>query len=212
MDEILKKYSLLSQLDVPRETFLDFEKFISMVIEKNNEINIISKESAKTDVIKNRHVIDSSQILDFIDLKNDNATDIGTGGGFPGIIMAIILKRKKKNIKIHLYEKSHHKCVFLREISRKLNLDTEVIQKDIFGITELETGTIMARAFKPLPIVLDLIERNFSSYKNIILFMGKSGNKVLEETLKNWDLDFEKKKSITNADSFLLNIKRIERK
>jgi 16S rRNA (guanine527-N7)-methyltransferase len=91
-------------------------------------------------------------------------------------------------------------------------LDTEVIQKDIFGITELKTGTIMARAFKPLPIVLDLIQRNFTGYKNIILFMGKSGNKVLEETLKYWDLDFEKKKSITNADSFLLNIKRIERK
>ena len=212
MDEILKKYSLLSQLNVPRETFLDFENFISMVIEKNNQINIISKESAKIDVIRDRHVIDSSQIIDFIDLKNDIATDIGTGGGFPGIIMAIILKNKKQNIKIHLYEKSHHKCVFLREISRKLNLDTEVIQKDIFGITELKTGTIMARAFKPLPIVLDLIQRNFTGYKNIILFMGKSGNKVLEETLKYWDLDFEKKKSITNADSFLLNIKIIERK
>ena len=100
----------------------------------------------------------------------------------------------------------------MREVSRKLNLDIEVIQKDIFETRELKTGTIMARAFKPLPLVLDLVYKNFTSYKNLIIFMGKSGNKILEETLKNWELDYEKKKSITNDDSFLLNIKQIKRK
>ena len=70
----------------------------------------------------------------------------------------------------------------------------------------------MARAFKPLPIVLELVYKNFSSYKNLILFMGKNGEKILEETLKNWDFDFEKKKSITSEDSFLLNIKNIKKK
>ena len=70
----------------------------------------------------------------------------------------------------------------------------------------------MARAFKPLPVVLDLVYKNFSSYKNLILFMGKNGEIILEETLKNWDFDFEKKKSITSEDSFLLNIKNIKKK
>ena len=86
------------------------------------------------------------------------------------------------------------------------------MQENIFEAQNLESGTIMARAFKPLPIILDLVYKNFCSYKNLIVFMGKNGEKVLEETLINWDFDFEKKKSITSKDSFLLNIKNIKKK
>ena len=118
----------------------------------------------------------------------------------------------KKKIKINLYEKSHHKSSFLREVSRKLNLDTEVIQKDIFQSTELKSETIIARAFKPMPVLLELVSNNFSSYKNLILFMGKSGKKILKETLMDWKFDYEKRKSITSEDSFLLNIKNIKKK
>jgi len=212
MEEILKKYSLLNQLNVSRETYLDFEAFISLIIKKNKEINIISKETAKSDIIRERHIVDTVQAYDFIDLKLNTVTDLGTGGGFPGIIIAIILKNLKKNIKVNLIEKSHNKSSFLREVSRKLNLDTEIIQKDIFKITKIKSGSIMARAFKPLPVVLELVYRNFSSYKNLVIFMGKSGEKTLEETLKDWDFDYEKKKSITNDDSFLLNIRNIKKK
>ena len=212
MEEVLKKYSLLKSQNVPRETFLDFERFITMLQKKNEEINIISKETAKDEVIRERHIIDSAQIIDFIDLNSNVIIDIGSGGGMPGIIISIMLKNLKNSVKIQLYEKSHHKSVFLRDVSRDLNLNTEIIQQNIFEAQNLETGTIMARAFKPLPVVLDLINKNFSSYKNLILFMGKNGEKILEETLKNWEFDFEKKKSITSEDSFLLNIKNIKKK
>ena len=97
-------------------------------------------------------------------------------------------------------------------MSRNLKLNTEIIQKNIFEAQNLESGTIMARAFKPLPIILDLVCKNFTSYKNLILFMGKNGENILVETLKNWEFDFEKKKSITSDDSFLLNIKNIKKK
>ena len=123
-----------------------------------------------------------------------------------------MIKNIKKSIKVNLYEKSHHKSSFLRKVSRELKLNTEVIQENIFETQNLESGTIMARAFKPLPIVLELVYRNFSNYKNLILFMGKNGEKILEDTLKIWDFDFEKKKSITSEDSFLLNIKNIKKK
>ena len=115
-------------------------------------------------------------------------------------------------MKINLYEKSYHKCVFLREVSKKLNLNTEVIQQDIFTVKDIKTGTIMSRAFKPMPIILNLINENFKNYKNIILFMGSTGRKILNETLKEWDLDFEEKKSLTSDDSFILNIKKIRKK
>ena len=212
MEEILDKYPLLKYQNVSRETCVDFEKFIIQLKKKNEEINLISKESAQDNIIRERHIVDSAQTIDFIDFNSNIVTDIGSGGGFPGIIVSILIKNLKKNIKVNLYEKSHHKSVFLRKISRELKLETEVIQKNIFEIKNIKSGTIMARAFKPLPIVLELVYKNFNNYKNLILFMGKNGEKTLEDTLKIWDFDFEKKKSITSQDSFLLNIKNIKKK
>ena len=212
MEEILKKYPLLKDQNIPRETFMDFEIFIAMLQKKNEEINIISRETAKNDVIRERHIVDSAQVIDFVDLNSKSLIDIGSGGGMPGIIISIMLKKLKESIKVNLYEKSHHKSSFLRKVSRDLKLNTEVIQENIFETQNLETGTIMARAFKPMPIVLELVYKNFSNYKNLILFMGKNGEKVLEESLKIWDFDFEKKKSITSEDSFLINIKNIKKK
>jgi len=212
MEEFLKKYPLLKDQNVPRETFMEFESFIGMLQKRNEEINIISKETAKNDVIRERHIVDSAQIIDFVDLNSTIITDIGSGGGMPGIIISIMIKNLGKSIKINLYEKSHHKSSFLRKVSRDLKLNTEVIQENIFEAQNLESGTIMARAFKPLPIILELVYRNFSNYKNLILFMGKNSEKILEDTLKIWDFDFEKKKSITSEDSFLLNIKNIKKK
>ena len=212
MDELVNKYSLIKQKIVSRETCLDFEKFLSMVVEKNKEINIISNETAKHEVIRDRHIIDSSQAIDFVDFNCNTTYDLGSGGGFPGIVMAIIFKNIKKDMKVNLYEKSYHKSLFLREVSRKLNLDTEVIQEDVFYKKEMKSATIIARAFKPLPVVLDLVYKNFKNYKNLILFMGKSGKTILEEARQEWDFSFEKKKSITSEESFLLNIKNIKKK
>ena len=210
--EILNSYSKLYGLNVSRETYLDFESFVSMIIEKNKEINIISHETAKKQVIRERHIIDSAQIIDFIDLNCNTTTDLGTGGGMPGIIIAIMLKNMNKDIKVHLYEKSYHKSVFLKEVSRELKLKTEIFQEDIFLLKKLETGTIMSRAFKPMPTVLDLVYENFLSYKNLILFMGKNGKEIFKNSLRDWDLEYIEKKSLTNEDSFLLNIKKITKK
>ena len=210
--EILDSYNILNSLNVSRETYLDFESFISMVIEKNKKINIISQETAKSSTIRERHIIDSAQIIDFIDLNQNTTTDLGSGSGMPGIIIAIILKNLKKNMKVNLYEKSHHKSVFLKEVSKKLELKTEVIQKNVFDLKNIETGTIMSRAFKPMPIVLDLVYENFSNYKNLIFFMGRNGKNIFKNLLKNWDLEYVEKKSLTSEDSFLLNIKKIKKK
>ena len=213
MDEdFLKNYSILDRLNVSRETCLDFEKFISMIRLKNEELNIISTKSSINGEIRKRHIIDSAQAIDFVDLNENTTYDLGTGGGMPGIVIAIIAKNLKKKMKMNLFEKSYHKSSFLKEVSKELNLETEIIQKDVFKIKELESGTIMARAFKPMPIVLDLVYKNFNKYKNLILFMGKSGKKTLTETLKHWDFEYKEKRSLTNKDSFLLSIKNIKKK
>ena len=211
-NQILNSYSKISSLNVSRETCNDLESLISMIQEKNRKINLISREMFEKEEIRERHIIDSAQIIDFVDLNTNTTCDIGTGGGMPGLIVAIVMKKLKNDMKISLYEKSYHKCVFLREVSKKLNLNTDVIQKDIFTIKNIETGTIMSRAFKPMPVILDLVNQNFRKYKNIILFMGSSGKKILHDTLKEWDLNYEEKKSLTRNESFILNIKKIKKK
>ena len=213
MDNInLNFYSTISHLNVSRETCVEFEDLISMIQSKNKEINIISKKIFEKQEIRQRHIIDSAQIIDFVDTNSNTTCDLGSGGGMPGLIVGIVMKNQGKKTIVKLYEKSHHKCVFLKEVSKKLKLNTEIIQKDIFTVKNIETGTIMTRAFKPMPIILDLVNNNFKQFKNLIMFMGSNGKKVLDDTLKKWDLDFEEKKSLTNEGSFLLNIKKIKKK
>ena len=209
---ILQNYSQIPNFNVSRETCNELESLIKMIQEKNREINIISKKTSEKKAIRHRHIIDSAQIIDFIDLNCNTTSDLGSGGGMPGLIVAILMKKLKNSMKIKLYEKSYHKCVFLREVSKKLRLNTEIIQKDIFEVKNIETGTIMSRAFKPMPVILDLVHKNFKKYKNLVLFMGESGRKILNDSLKNWNLDYEEKKSLTNENSFLLSIKKMERK
>ena len=211
-NQILNSYSKISNLNVSRETCNEFESLISMIQEKNKEVNIISKKMIEKEAIRERHIIDCAQIIDFVDLNSNTTYDLGTGGGMPGLIVAIVMKKIKNDMKVNLYEKSYHKCVFLKEVSKKLNLNTDVIQKDIFTVKNIETGTIMSRAFKPMPVILDLVNQNFRKYKNIILFMGSTGRKILNDTLKEWDLDYEEKKSLTSDESFILNIKKIKKK
>tara|TARA_B100001063_G_scaffold218295_1_gene221556 strand:- start:638 stop:1285 length:648 start_codon:yes stop_codon:yes gene_type:complete len=209
---ILNSYSKIPKLNVSRETCNDLETLISMIHEKNKEINIISKKTSEKPTIRDRHIIDSAQIVDIVDLNSNTTSDLGTGGGMPGLVVAIMMKKLKNKMKINLYEKSHHKCIFLKEVSKKLKLNTEIIQKDIFTVKNIETGTIMSRAFKPMPVILDLVNKNFKKYKNIIFFMGNSGRKTLNDTLKEWDLDYQEKKSLTSENSFILNITKIKKK
>ena len=146
------------------------------------------------------------QIIDFIDFNQKRITDLGSGSGFPAIILAILTKFKNSRSKIYLYEKSYKKCQFLKKTSEILKLNTEIIQKNIHDEKDNNEMIITSRAFKPLPIVLDIVDKNFKNYTNLILFMGKSGKKILKETLNKWNLSYQMKESITNKDSFILNI------
>ena len=210
MDENYKKYSILDKFNVSRETCIDFERFISLIIEKNQEINIISKKTEL--IIRERHIIDSAQAIDLIDLNATICSDLGSGGGLPGIVLAIMMKNLNQPMKFNLYEKSHLKSVFLRNVSRKLKLNTEVIEEDVFGIKNLKSETVVARAFKPLPVVLELMSKNFTNCKNLILFMGKNGKQTLNEAFKVWKFEYKEKMSLTSDDSFLINIKNIKKK
>ena len=197
--------------NVSRETCIDLEKYIDLIIQENNVINLISRANVNREYILKRHIIDSMQIVDFIDFNQKKIIDLGSGSGLPGIILSILSKNNGSKIKTAMYEKSFHKANFLKQVSSNLNLNTEVLKENIFDHTDNDKAIITSRAFKPLPVVLELLNTNFKNFKNLIIFMGKTGNEILTETLKKWKLDYETKKSITSNDSFILNIKGVEK-
>ena len=210
IDSNILEYSKLEPLNVSRETFPELEEFRSLILAKNKQINLISSNTEA--ISRERHIIDSAQIIDLID-KNDNlCIDIGSGAGLPGIVLAIITKHQKSNMKFHLYEKSYHKSNFLREVSKKFDLNTKIIQKDIFLEKSLVTDVIVARAFKPLPIILELVNSNFIKFKSIILFLGKNGKEMLDDALSKWQFEYKEKKSLTSENSSLIKISNLKKK
>ena len=118
-NSILNFYSKIPIPKVSRETCFELESLISMIKQKNDQINIISKKTTEIDEIRQRHILDSAQIIDFIDLNSNTTCDLGTGGGMPGLVIAIVMKTIKDSLKINLYEKSYHKCAFLKDVSKK---------------------------------------------------------------------------------------------
>ena len=210
IDSNIIEYLKLEPLNVSRGTFPELEEFRTLILKKNKEINLIS--SSTEDNSRERHIIDSAQIIDFIDKNCKFCTDLGSGSGLPGIVLAIIMKHKKSNMKFKLYEKNHHKSTFLNEVTKRFNLNVEVIKRDIFQEENLVSDIIVARAFKPLPVILELVDSNFKNFKEIILFLGKNGKKLLDEALSKWQFEYKKKKSLTSEDSFILKISNLRKK
>ena len=197
--------------NVSRETLMELEDYRRSIISKNKSINLISKSTEKS--IKSRHIEDSAQTIEFIDKINiKTCTDLGSGAGLPGIVLGILMKHKKPLFKLIFYEKSYHKSIFLKEMSKKFNLNSEIHQKNIFEEKNLCTDVIISRAFKPLPIIFQIAQTNFKNFKYIILFLGKSGKKVLNEALKNWKFDYEEKKSLTSNESIIVKISNLRKK
>ena len=211
IDSDFIKNNKLNTLNVSRETLKELEEYTFSIIERNKEINLISSSSEKT--IKSRHILDSAQTIEFIDKKEIRiCTDLGSGAGLPGVVLGILMKHKNPLFKVIFYEKSFHKSNFLKEMSKKFKLNTEIHQKNIFEEKNLKTDVIISRAFKPLPVIFEIASNNFKNFKYIILFLGKSGKEILKQATKKWKFDYEEKKSLTSDVSLVVKISNLQKK
>ena len=122
------------------------------------------------------------------------------------------MKSKKPLFKVIFYEKSYRKSIFLKEMTKKFNLKSEIHQKNIFEEKNLHTDVIISRAFKPLPLIFKIAENNFKSFKYIILYLGKSGKKIMNDAQKFWKFDYEEKKSVTNNESLIVKIYNLQKR
>jgi len=190
---------------VSRETIISLEKYEKMLIIANKSLNLIG--SSTVSEIWNRHFLDSFQVIDFIEKNEKSLVDVGSGAGFPGIVLAIAAKDKKIPLKITLIDKSTKKIIFLKKIIKELNLNVQTLNKNILEDDVKFKGDIfVARAFKPLSVILKLIHNKGEKWKKIFIFQGKTWRKELQQASKNWDIEYKQRRSITNTDSVILEI------
>ena len=196
---------------VSRETITSLKKYENYLIKSNKTLNLIGKSTINE--IWTRHFLDSSQVIDLIDENKKDLIDLGSGAGFPGLVIAILAKDRKIPLNVKLIEKSPKKASFLKEIINILNLNAEVLNLNVLKLPKnLEADLIIARAFKPLKIILPFIDKNTQNWKKIFLFLGKTGQVELLQASKNWDIKYKQRMSITNSDSMVIEINKLIKK
>jgi len=196
---------------VSRETIDSLKIYEDFLLKSNKNLNLIGKSTLNE--IWTRHFLDSFQVIDFIDKNDKTLIDMGSGAGFPGVILAIGAKDRNIPLKIQLIDKSPRKVNFLRELIKKLSLDVDIICENIFSEQIIiSQDVIVARAFKPLGIILELIHSKAKNWKKIFVFLGKTGKNELVHASKCWDIKYKQSVSVTNSDSFVLEINGIKKK
>ena len=155
------------------------ELFVEEVLNYNQKYNLISKQSEKE--IWNRHVLDSAQLVKHIDHKNFNSlADLGTGAGFPGIILSIFYS-DILTFHVKLYEKSKVKVDFIKSIIQKLKLKKTYIYDNDYQSHILDTDYIVCRAFKKLPEILRISRETTKKSHKLIVLLGKSAQEELKK-------------------------------
>ena len=195
---------------VSRETINKLENFEKLLINANKSLNLIGKSTLGQIWI--RHFLDSFQVIDFIDKNDKSMIDLGTGAGFPGIVLALAAKERKIPLEIMLIEKSQKKTKFLEKTIDKLNLNIKIICKNILDEKNITADVFVARAFKPLQVILKLIHNKPLNYKKFFIFQGKTGSNELLQASKNWNIEYKLRASVTSNDSKILEINNLTKK
>ena len=196
---------------VSRETIKGLMLYEELLIKGNKNLNLVGNSTINH--IWHRHFLDSFQVIDFIDKNQKTLVDLGSGAGFPGLVLSIVAKERKIPLKIKLIEKSKRKIKFLKEIITKLKLNADAINENVedekFHFVD---DAFVARAFKPLPKIFELIHNKAHNLKKIIIFLGKNGQDGLLQASKNWDIKYKQRMSVTSSDSFIIEVNKLIKK
>ncbi len=198
----------IKKFNVSRETIEKLNKYKDFLISSNKLLNLIGKTTENH--LFSRHFTDSAQIYDLIEDKSE-IIDLGSGAGFPGVILKILMHYNKKDVNITLIEKSPKKCKFLQDLTDKLDLKVKIINLKIENFKLNKISTIVSRAFKNTVDTMDILFKNNDKIESIILLKGKTYQQELGDAKKKYTFDVEKFRSITSDESFILKINNIKR-
>ena len=198
----------IKKFNVSRETIEKLNIYNHFLLENNKLLNLIGKTTENN--VFSRHFTDSAQIYDLIDDKSQ-IIDIGSGAGFPGVIIKIMMDSKKIEGNVVLLDKSPKKCKFLDDLSKKLGLKVEIKNVKLEHYKFDKISTIISRAFKKVIETIDILFKNNDKIRSIILMKGKTYQHEVEEVKKKYTFDLKKFRSITSDESYILKISNIKR-
>jgi 16S rRNA (guanine527-N7)-methyltransferase len=197
----------IKKFNVSRETIEKLNIYKDFLLENNKLLNLIGKTTENN--VFSRHFIDSAQIYDLIDDKSE-IIDMGSGAGFPGVIIKILMDSKKVDGNVILLDKSPKKCKFLNDLSNKLDLKFKIQNVKLEDYKFNKISTIVSRAFKKAIETIDILIKNNDKIRSIILMKGKTYQHELADVKKKYTFDLEKFRSITSDESYILKISKIK--
>ena len=197
MTEKEVKSILVNKLNFNQDALYKLDNYCNEVINYNQKFNLISKSTVPE--IWDRHILDSAQLVKFIDFKDDKSlSDLGTGAGFPGIVIAIFNKNPKFHVK--LYEKSKVKTKFLIKLCEKLNIKAQIYEND-YCSHNIESNYIVSRAFKKLSEHIRISREIIKLSHTLIILKGRNAEVEIKQLNNIFNYSYTLEKSITNPDS-----------
>lgn len=195
-------------VDVSRETMDSLKAFADLTVKWTAKINLIAKSTVPD--VWQRHVIDSAQLYQFAPAYT-HWVDIGSGGGFPGIVMAIIARELQPESSFTLIESDARKATFLRSAIRELSLNAYVKTQRIEAVDPEGADIVSARALGSMNDLLPLVHRHLNPTGTALLMKGRRYAEELQAITDDWAFELDEYPSITDPSSRILSIKRISR-
>ncbi len=198
----------LSTANVSRETLDRLHIFSDLLRKWNPAINLVSKSTLST--LWERHIADSLQVFDCCQ-HGPAWVDLGSGGGFPGVIVAILAQEQAPEMTVTLIESDHRKAAFLRTALRETGVTGRVLAQRIEAAPPQGADTVSARALANLESLLTHAARHLSDDGTALFQKGANWKKEVAGARLNWQFDLETITSVTAAEAVILKIRNIER-
>lgn len=206
----MTKSDFIKFFDVSRETIKDFFEYERLLFKWNSNINLVSKKTLGH--TWRRHFIDSGQLVNHVHASGKRWVDIGSGAGFPGLVVGLLLRDRQIECDLVLIEKNKKKVFFLNEVIRKLKLRIKVLNEDVFLLDNLNGDIFTARAFAELNKLLE-IAFHHGKEKSVCLFLkGENYQFELDKTLKYWFFDYYIYNSVSSFSGKVIRVKNISKR
>lgn len=191
-------------LDVSRETSSDLKSLLDLVEKWNSTINLVAPSTLTTGW--ERHIVDSAQLWRHAAISQGTWLDIGSGAGFPGLVIAILARELAPDLRLVLVESDQRKSVFLREAGRQLGLSTRVICDRAEKIPPIGARILSARALASMTQLLSFAERHLAPTGLAVFAKGRSGEAELEEARRHWAFQIESHPSSVEPEAVVYKV------
>ena len=203
----MKQKEFIKRMDVSRETLNGFHEYVVLLSKWNKKINLVSKNTLVD--IWERHFLDSGQIIKHVEASGKRWVDVGSGAGFPGLVVALLLRDRKIDCDLVLVEKNPKKGFFLKEVIRKLNLSVEVVNDNIDTLEPLNADILTARAFSELNNLIEIAFRHRKKEGICLFLKGENYRIELDKTLNYWFFDYDIIDSLSSSSGKIIRVKKI---